>query len=440
MRVFIIIWVGQVVSLLGSKLTEFALSFWILEKTYQQSGTITQFALTVLFISLPKVIFSPLAGVLVDRWNRRYGMLISDSVGGTITIGIMLLVFSNKLAIWHIYIAILISSTFGAFQQPAYMAAIAQLVPKTKLSQANGMVQASSAIAKISSPAIAGLLLQLVHLEGVLLIDCATFIFAVVSLMSVPFPQFTPNSPQQRKIIRQIYQDILSGWDYIAARSGLVWLLKLIAISYFTTGILEIVLYPLVLQAPSRVISGLILSIGGCGMLAGSLVMTISKAPERRVSTILGCLLFQGVIILLGGMRVSLVVLAIGIFGYLFSLPIIVICNQVILQTKIPFYYHGRVFALQQTVERASSILAYILVIFLLDPILKPLMSDNEFLANTLGKFIGIGADGAIALLLILLGLVNIVAVAIAYREPRLRNLETELPDINRSNFDFKSI
>jgi MFS family permease len=440
MRVFIIIWIGQLVSLLGSKLTEFALSFWILEKTYQETGSITQFALTLIFMSLPKMVFSPLAGVLVDRTNRRYSLLISDLVGGIITIVAMVLVFSNKLAIWHIYLAILISSTFGAIQQPAYMAAIAQLVPQKQLSKANGMVQASSAIAKISSPIIAGLLLQLVHLQGVLLIDCASFIFAIGTILSVPFPKFKPKPRKEREIISQITQDILSGWDYLALRPGLLWLLKLTALSYLTTGILEAVLYPLVSEAPSKMISGLILSIGGCGMLGGSLLMTVWKGFQKRTSIILGCILFQGIIILIGSTKVSLVALAIGIFGYLFSLPISIISNQVILQTKIPFYYHGRVFALQQTVERASSIFAYILIIVLLDRILTPLMSENGLLTDSLGKFIGVGADAAIALLLILLGLVNLVTVAIAYREPRLRNLETELPDINRSNLDFNSI
>ena len=168
MRIFLLVWIGQVVSLLGSKLTEFALGFWILEQTYQETGTITQFALTILFIYLPKVIVSPLAGVLIDRWNRRYAMILSDLVAGLVTLTVMLVVLSGRLAIWHIYLAIIITSSFNAFQVPAYTAAIAQLVPKKNLSQANGMVQASSAIAKIAAPFIAGLLLQVVHLKGIL--------------------------------------------------------------------------------------------------------------------------------------------------------------------------------------------------------------------------------------------------------------------------------
>ncbi|MEL6501836.1 MAG: MFS transporter, partial [Cyanobacteria bacterium J06623_1] len=178
MQTFFIVWVGQVVSLLGTKLTEFALGFWILERTYQDTGTITQFALTILFMYLPKVIISPFAGVVIDRWNRRSAMIMSDLGTGLVTIAILALVWTDNLAVWHIYLALVASSSLNAFQQPAYTAAIAQLVPPNNLSRANGMVQASFAIAKIASPAIAGLLLNYFGLITILLIDVVTFSMA----------------------------------------------------------------------------------------------------------------------------------------------------------------------------------------------------------------------------------------------------------------------
>ena len=190
MQTFLIVWVGQVVSLLGTKLTEFALGFWILDQTYQDTGTITQFALTILFMYLPKVIISPLAGVLVDRWNRRFAMIMSDLGTGLVTIAILALVWTNHLAVWQIYLALIVSSSLNAFQQPAYTASIAQLVPKNNLIRANGMVQASFAIAKIASPAIAGLLLHRFGLKTILCIDISTFAIAILTLISVKFPEF----------------------------------------------------------------------------------------------------------------------------------------------------------------------------------------------------------------------------------------------------------
>jgi len=82
MRVFIIVWLGQLVSLVGSGLTSFALGLWV----YEQSGSVTQFALIGLFTALPNIVLSPLAGALVDRWDRRWAMILSDTGAGLCTL------------------------------------------------------------------------------------------------------------------------------------------------------------------------------------------------------------------------------------------------------------------------------------------------------------------------------------------------------------------
>ncbi|MEM8829599.1 MAG: MFS transporter [Cyanobacteria bacterium P01_G01_bin.19] len=432
MQTFFIVWIGQVVSLLGSKLTEFALGFWILEQTYQDTGTITQFALTILFMYLPKAIVSPLAGVLVDRWNRRSAMIMSDLGTGIVALAILFLVGSNSLAIWHIYLALTITSSLNAFQQPAYIAAIAQLVPADDLSRANGMVQASFAIAKISAPAIAGILMKFYGLENILLIDIATFIIAIATLLSVKFPDFKRFNRRRKKVLNQVISDTVAGWNYIVLRPGLVRLVCFIAISYFTMGMLEVVLWPLLYQPGSTEQLGFVLSVGGCGMLLGSVLMSLWSGPKNRVKAIIGFVGFQGIIILVGGLKISTIVLAIGIFGYLFSQPIIVSCNQAIWQSKVPSRLQGRVFALQQTLERSLAICAYLLAGPLVDNVLNPLMAEGGIVAQSISRFINTGMGQGVTLLLVLLGIINLAVVAIAYREPRLRYLEKELPDRNK--------
>ncbi len=434
MQTFFIVWIGQVISLLGSKLTEFALGFWILDQTYQDTGTITQFALTILFMYLPKVVISPLAGVLVDRWNRRSAMILSDLGTGVVTLVILFLVGSNNLAIWHIYLALTITSSLNAFQQPAYIAAISQLVPPKNLSRANGMVQASFAIAKIAAPAIAGLLMKFYGLENILFIDIATFLVAIISLLSVKFPEFKRFSRKKRKLVNQVVSDAVAGWNYIALRPGLVRLVCFIAISYFTMGMLEVVMWPLLYQPDSTEQLGFVLSVGGCGMLVGSVLMSLWSGPKNRVKAIIGFVGFQGIIILVGGLKISTIVLAIGIFGYLFSQPIIVSCNQAIWQSKVPSRLQGRVFALQQTLERSLAICAYLLAGPLVDNVLNPLMAEGGIIAQSISRFINTGMGQGVTLLLVLLGIINLTVVAIAYREPRLRYLEKELPDRNKFN------
>ena len=432
MQTFLIVWIGQVVSLLGTKLTEFALGFWILDQTYQDTGTITQFALTILFMYLPKVVISPLAGVLIDRWNRRSAMIMSDIGTGAITIVILFLVSTNSLAVWHIYLALIISSTLNAFQQPAYTAAISQLVPANNLSRANGMVQASFAIAKIAAPAIAGLLLNYFGLKTILLVDITTFCIAILTLICVKFPDFRRRTRARRKVVDRVIADAVAGWSYIVLRPGLVRLVCFIAISYFTMGMLEVVLWPLLYQPGSTEQLGIVLSVGGCGMLLGSVLMSIWSGPRNRVRAIIGFVGFQGLIVLVGGLKISPIILAVGIFGYLFSQPIIVSCNQAIWQTKVPSRLQGRVFALQQTLERSLAICAYLLAGPLVDNVLNPLMAEGGIVARAIGKIINTGMGQGVTLLLVILGIINLMVVAIAYREPRLRYLEQELPDRNK--------
>ncbi|MEL6930794.1 MAG: MFS transporter [Cyanobacteria bacterium J06600_6] len=429
MQTFFIVWVGQVVSLLGTKLTEFALGFWILDQTYQDTGTITQFALTILFMYLPKVIISPFAGVLIDRWNRRSAMILSDLGTGIVTIAILALVGTDNLAVWHIYFALIASSSLNAFQQPAYTAAISQIVPPKNLSRANGMVQASFAIAKISSPAIAGLLLNYFGLRTVLCIDIVTFCIAILTLISVRFPDFKRFTRKRQKIVNQVVADTVAGWNYIVLRPGLVRLVCFIAISYFTMGMIEVVLWPLLYQPGSTEQLGFVLSVGGCGMLVGSVLMSVWSGPKNRVKAIICFVGFQGLIVLIGGLKISPAVLAFGIFGYLFSQPIIVSCNQAIWQTKVPSRLQGRVFALQQTLERSLAICAYLLAGPLVDNVLNPLMADEGVVAQVIGKVVSTGMGQGVTLLLVILGVINLMVVAIAYREPRLRRLEKELPD-----------
>ena len=220
-------------SLLGSGLTEFALGVWV----YQTTGSITQFALISLCIHLPNIIVSPFAGAIVDRWDRRWAMILSDSVTGVAAIVVLTLVLQNRLEIWHIYVGVAISSVFNAFQWPAYLAAIAQLVPKNNLSRANGMVQIAGAVAKISGPIVAGFLLSAVRLEGVLFIDLCTFVFAIVTLLSVRFPKFEQTSTPSKKVnLDRLWGDIVSGWNYIIQRPGLRTLTMFFAISYFSEG------------------------------------------------------------------------------------------------------------------------------------------------------------------------------------------------------------
>jgi MFS family permease len=423
---FFLTWIGQTISTVGSDMTEFALGVWV----YEQTGSVTQFALISLCIYLPRVLISPVAGALVDRGDRRYWMILSDSACWVITLIVMVLTYSNSLEVWHIYLAVIAKSSFNAFQIPAYTASVPLLVPPHQLARANGMVQGTRATARIAAPVVAGFLVTIIHIQGILLIDSLTFIVAIITLLIARFPLVKKTSSSYKKInFTQLYLEILTGWNYINARRGLVGLLMLFSVINFTEGVLQVLFWPLILSFSSSQNLGIILFISGCGMLLGSILMTTWGGPKRRIYGIFILVPFQGLLLLLGGIRPSLILAAIGAFGYLFATPIIISCNQTIWQTKIPPKIQGRVFALQQMLEKILAIIAYIISGPLTDRVFEPLMAEKGLLANSLGQVMGVGQGRGIGLFFVLIGILNIVVTFISCKSPRIRRIEKELPD-----------
>ncbi|MBE9145284.1 MFS transporter [Planktothrix mougeotii] len=426
MPTFLLVWLGQIVSLFGSSLTEFALGVWV----YQTTGSITQFALISVFIHLPNLLISPLAGAVVDRFSRRGAMILNDIISVMGTLILMGLVFSQRLEVWHIYVAVSVSSICSAFQWPAYMASIPQLVPMNELSRANGMVQVSRAIAKISGPTIAGILVGTIGIGSILIIDSGTFIFGFIILLLVRFPKVEHSSSQGQPLnFKQLWKETRSAWNYILIRPGLRKLLSFFAITYFTEGMLAILFWPLVLSFATSKDLGLILSISGCGMLFGSIAVSVWGGPKNRMKAILWLVGLQGLCLCLGGFKPSVILAGIGGFGYLFARPFIVSSNHTIWQSKVPFELQGRIFSLQSVVERSLLILSHISVGPLADRVLEPMMKPDGLLADSIGKIIGVGTGRGIGLLFMLIGILNIVAALIAYRMPRLRRVEKEIPD-----------
>ena len=125
-RTFLVVWSGQLVSLVGSSLTGFALAVWV----FQQTGSATRLALVLLSTVVPGIILGPFAGALVDRWDRRWAMILSDAGAAVGTLIIAALHFTDNLEIWHLYPALALSAAFATFQFPAYSAATSLLVPE----------------------------------------------------------------------------------------------------------------------------------------------------------------------------------------------------------------------------------------------------------------------------------------------------------------------
>lgn len=423
-RSFVLIWFGQLISLTGSGLTGFALGVWV----FQRTGSVTLFALISLFTTLPGIVFSPVAGALVDRWDRRQAMILSDAGAALCTLSLALLLLANRLEVWHIYIGMGISSAFSAFQWPAYSAATTLLVPKEHLARASGMVQMSRAVAQIASPALAGALMGVIGVGGVMLLDFAAFVFAVCTLLlaRVPRPETTPEGKAgQGSLLREAAY----GWTYIRTRPGLLGLLLFFAASNFATGIVQVLFTPLVLGFATTAVLGLLLSIGGTGLLAGGLTMSVWGGPRRRVYGILGSHLVMGVTLFALGVPPRAWLIGACAFLALFTVPISNGCSQAIWQSKTAPDVQGRVFAVRRMIAWASLPLAHILAGPLADRVFEPLMAEGGPLASTVGQMLGVGPGRGIGLLFMILGFMILLVTLLAGLYPRLRQVESELPD-----------
>lgn len=424
MTSFVIIWLGQVVSTLGSGLSGFALAVWV----YQQTGSTTRFALIAFVTVLPGMVLSPLAGALVDRWDRRSAMIVSDLGAAGATLALVLLVWHGRLEIWEIYLLMFAISAFGALRWPAFAAATTLMVPARHLGRAGGMTEMGEAIADLVAPLVAGVLVMTIGRQGILLIDFATYLVAVIALLAVriPRPPATREGVTGRgSLLREAWQ----GWLFVRRRPGLLALLLLFASTHVGLGMVQVLLAPMVLSFASAAVLGEVLTVAGVGLLAGSLVMSVWGGPRRRVAGILGFLLLQGTTLLFGGLPPSAPLIAAVACVFLFAIPIINGCNQALWQTKVAPDLQGRVFAVRRTVAWSTLPLTYLIAGPLADRVFEPLLAVHGPLAGSVGRLIGVGKGRGIALLVVVLGCLVLALVAAACRNPRLRHLETELPD-----------
>jgi MFS family permease len=423
--VFVIIWLGQLVSQLGSALTTFALGVWI----YLQTGSVSQFAIVFVAGTIPATLVSPFAGALVDRWNRRSVLVACESVLAVNTLVLIWLFSSNRLEFWHTYVAVAVASVVNAFHWPAYSSLVPLLVQRKNFGRANGMIQGAEAMAQLIAPVVGGVLVVAIDIRGVLLIDCASFFFALITLSLVRIPVIssqTGGGDAKWSLVREAAY----GWSYIVARRGLLALMVFFAFSNFLAGVVEVLAQPLVLSFASPVQLGQVLSIGGSGMLVGSVAMSLWGGPRRRVSGILGFHLLASLAFIVMGSRPSLVLVTISAFVIFLCMPVINGCNRALMNLKVEPGVQGRVFATSRMITSLTQPLGYVIAGPLADKVFGPLLAPGGPLSGSIGLILGTGPGRGIGLLFVIAGTLAVSVTAGAYLYRPFRDVESDLPDI----------
>lgn len=424
MKTFLIIWIGQLVSMLGSGLTSFALGVWI----FSQTGKATPFALTILFGNLPRILLLPVAGSLADRWNRRWVMILSDVGNALVTISVFVLLLFGSLQFWHIYLIVTLGSIFSAFQEPAYTASVTMLVPKKDLSRANGMLQMGHALEMVITPVIAGVLFVVIGLSSILIIDFVTFLFAVGALLLVRIPQ--PKLTESQEAKPTVWSDARFGWNYLKARPGLFGLLWYYAMVNFLLNWSGVLMGPMILSRYPASTLGTVQMFFGFGMLAGGILSSIWTGPKRRITAVIGFIGLALVGMCIAGLRPSPVVIGAGLFVMMTFIPLASASSNALFQSKVAPDVQGRVFSIRSMISRSVMPVAFLLAGPLADRVFGPLLDVNGAWAGSfLGALLGAGPGRGIGFMFVASALIGILVTLLAYASPRIRNIEDELPD-----------
>jgi MFS family permease len=274
---FGLMWFGQLISGIGSGLTTFAMGVWV----YQQTGSATRFTFIALLSALPSLAMMPVAGALVDRWDKRWTMILSNCASALCMVVMLLVTLNGRLDIWHIYLCVLALSVSGTLQGLAYYPAITLCVPKRLLGRVSGMTHASQATTQIAAPLLGGLMIAVMGIQTIFLVDFVTYLFGIVTLLIIRIPVLAPRE-EAAGGRRSLLKEALYGWTYVRERTSLLLLMLYFASTNFLLTMALVLLAPMVLSFTTPQWLGTLNSVSGVGLLAGSLAMTTWGGPKDR--------------------------------------------------------------------------------------------------------------------------------------------------------------
>jgi len=427
MRGFLVVWLGQMLSMLGTSMSGFGLTVW----AYELTGSATALALVGFFFVTPMLIVSPLAGALVDRSNRKFMMMISDLAAGLATLAILILNSLGVLQIWHLYIANAFMGTFQTFQWPAVSAAVATMLPKEQYGRANGMMSLTETAPDILAPILAGALLGVIGLNGILVIDLLSLSLAVLSLLFVhiPQPQVTLEGLESRG---GLWKESLFGFVYILKRPSLLGLQLVFLVGNFFHSIGYVLMPAMILArtANNELILGTVNSIAAIGGVLGGAAMSAWGGTRRKIHGVLGGWTLSGLFggVLMGlGRGAPLWTTARFLTGFVD--PAINASNQAIWQAKVAPDVQGRVFSIRRLIAWVSMPLAALVAGPLADRVMEPAMQPGGALAPVFGPLVGVGPGAGMSLIMLLTGIaIKLVGLG-GYAVPCVRNAEDILPD-----------
>ena len=424
---FVFIWSGQFLSQVGTMMTSLALVFW----AYDITGRATELALMGFFTLGPRVLFGPLAGALIDRWNRKTVLLLCDAVAGLVSALILGLLVTGNLQIWHLYMLTFFTGLFSAFQEPAFLASATMMVPSRHYGRTGGLNALLIRASPILAPAFTGVLLPAIGLRGILIVDIGTFLFAALTLLLVEIPEPKRTGAASVLSIRQLLRDVGDGFRYLMDERGLLLILLVLA-SANLFGSAFSALYRAMLLARTGGSEGAVITVQlliGVGGTAGALFVSLFGSPKRKACAVLLGYAIGGLLRALFGVNLALPLLATTGLLNTFFMGYANGCSNALWQSKVRPAMQGRALATRLALAGAISPVTYLIAGPLVDHVLEPSMRTGGSLAGAFGWLAGTGPGAGMGLYITLSCLVNVAILLWGFSRRSIRDIDTLIPD-----------
>lgn len=410
MRDYLLLWLTQLISGLGSAMTAYALVIW----SYTQKGSALMTALLMVCSYAPYVLCGVFAGALSDRWDKKRTMLLCDGLAAACTLGVLILLKAERLCVWHLYLVNAISGLMNTVQQPASEVVTTAILPRKYYQKVGGLRYLSSSLNSILTPVIATVVLGLGGMDMVIMIDLGSFIIAAaVLLLFIPIPKINPESRAQESLLRSAGE----GVRYLRKNPGIFHLMLFLAAINLVASMYNAAFPAMMLSKPEagQQTMGIVNTVIGVTTLLGSILASMMKTPRSRVKTIWYCLMLsmstENFLLAFGR---GAPVWCLGAFLGWIAIPLMDTNLNAIFRLTIPEEIQGRVFAARNSFQFFTIPVGYFLGGFLVDQVFEPLMAMQK-ISDAFARCFGTGKGSGAAFFFAVIGVMG-VAVCFLFR------------------------
>ncbi len=413
MKTFLLLWVTQSFSGLGSAMTSYGLVIW----SYSQKGSALMTALLMVSSYAPYVLLSIFAGALSDRWNKKITMLACDSAAALSTVVMLFLLKSGSLRIWHLYLINGVNGLMNTVQQPASEVATTRVLPKKYYQKVGGLKYFSSSLNSILTPVIATAVLGIAGMEAVIAFDLFTFSVAFVVLaLWIRIPERDAGEEVPEKLL----ESSKKGIAYLRQEKGIFHLILFLASINLVASIYDAAFPAMMLSrnGGSQKVLGLVNAVIGITTFAGSILASFMKTPKSRVRVICNSLLFsmstENFLLAFG--RTPFVWCVGGFLGWI-GIPVMSANLDAIIRLHVSEQMQGRVYAARNSLQFFTIPVGYFLGGYLVDQVFEPVMAAQGP-GSILVRMFGTGKGSGAAFLFLVIAFAGI-GVCLYFRKDK---------------------